>query len=44
MIPSSAIFDQPTMEQLLTYDPVVADSRLFFSFLDWSLVSQCEAQ
>ena len=44
MIPSSAIFDQPTMEQLLTYDPVVADYRLFFSFLDWSLVSQWEAQ
>src|SRR6266536_5777661 len=43
MIPSSAIFDQPTMEHLLTYDPVVVDYRLFFSFLDWSLVSQGEA-
>jgi hypothetical protein len=44
MIPSSAIFDQPTMENLLTYDPVVVDYRLFFSFLDWSLVSQWEEQ
>lgn len=43
MIPSSAIFDQPTMEHLLTYDPVVVDYRLFFSSLDWSLVSQWEA-
>jgi len=42
MIPSSAIFDQPTMENLLAYDPVVVDYRLFFSFLDWSLVSQWE--
>ena len=31
------------MEHLLTYDPVVVDYRLFFSFLDWSLVSQGEA-
>src|SRR6266571_3581114 len=40
MIPTSDIFDQSTITQLLTYDPVVADYRAFFSLFDWSLVEQ----
>jgi hypothetical protein len=33
MIPSSTVFDQPTMTQLLTHDPVVAGSHALFSLL-----------
>jgi hypothetical protein len=44
MIPSSALFDQCVMHQLLDVDPVVQDSRTFFSLLDWSLVDQWQAQ
>ncbi len=40
MIPTSAVFDQSTMQHLLDYDPVVQDYRAFFSFLNWSLVEQ----
>src|SRR5256885_8960810 len=44
MIPSSAIFDQAVMQQLLDVDPVVQDYRAFFSLLDWSLVDQWQAE
>jgi hypothetical protein len=44
MIPSSAVFDQPTMTHLLTHDPVVAAYRALFSLFDWSLVEQWQAQ
>ena len=44
MIPSSDIFDQPTMMQLLTHDPVVAAYRALFCLVDWSLVEQWQAQ
>jgi len=40
MIPTSAVFDQSTMQHLLDCDPVVQDYRAFFSLLDWSLVEQ----
>jgi hypothetical protein len=40
MIPASHVFDQPTMQHLLEYDPVVADYRGFFSLFDWSQVEQ----
>ncbi len=43
MIPSSAIFDQFVMQQLLDVDPVVQDYRAFFSALDWTLVDQWHA-
>ena len=42
MIPSSPLFDQSVIQQLLDVDPVVADYRAFFSFLDWSLVEHWE--
>jgi hypothetical protein len=44
MIPSSALFDQSVMQQLLDVDPVVQDYRTFFSLLDWPLVDQWQAQ
>lgn len=44
MIPASTVFDQSTMAALLDHDPVVADSRAFFSSLDWSIVEQWESQ
>jgi hypothetical protein len=44
IIPSSQIFDQPTLTALLEYDPVVQDYRTFFSLLDWSVVEQWQAQ
>jgi len=44
MIPSSAVFDQPTMTALLSHDPLVAEYRTFFSFLDWTVVEQWQAQ
>ncbi len=43
MIPSSALFDQSLIQQLLDLDPVVAGYRTFFSHIDWSLVEQWEA-
>lgn len=43
MIPVSAVFDQPTLTALLAHDPVVADYRVFFASLDWSLVEHWEA-
>jgi hypothetical protein len=44
MIPSSLVFDQSTMAQLLTHDPVVAAYRAVFSLFDWSLVERWQAQ
>ncbi len=44
MIPSSHIFDQSTMMQLLIHDPVVAEYRALFSLFDWSLVEQWQEQ
>ncbi len=44
MIPSSVIFDQPTLTALLEHDPIVQESRAFFSLLDWSVVEQWQSQ
>jgi hypothetical protein len=44
MIPTSSVFDQSVMTAMLDHDPVVAQYRAFFSFLDWSLVEHFEAQ
>ena len=44
MIPASHLFDQSTLTMLLENDPVVADYRSFFSFLDWSVVEQWKEQ
>ena len=44
MIPASHLFDQSTLTTILENDPVVADYRSFFSFLDWSVVDQWQAQ
>ncbi len=44
MIPTSSLFDQPTLTALLASDPLIADYRTFFSFLDWSVVDRWEAQ
>src|SRR6266516_352805 len=44
MVPSSALFDQSVLQQLLDVDPVVLDYRTFFASLDWSLVDQWQAQ
>ena len=44
MIPTSDLFDQSTMAALLEHDPLVVDSRFFFSLLDWSVVEQWQEQ
>jgi hypothetical protein len=44
MIPSSDLFDQSVVTQLLDRDPVVQDYRAFFSLLDWAVVEQWQAQ
>lgn len=44
MIPASTLFDQSTMTALLDHDPFIADSRVFFALLDWSVISQWEQQ
>jgi hypothetical protein len=44
MIPSSHLFDQPTMTALLEHDPLVADYRAFFASLDWSVVERWQTQ
>ena len=44
MIPTSPVFDQSTMMNLLAYDPVVSDYRAFFSLFDWSLVEHWQEQ
>src|SRR2546421_7223733 len=44
MIPSSALFDQSVLQQLLDVDPLVQDYRTFFACLDWSRVEQWQAQ
>ena len=43
MIPTSSLFDQSVLEQLLDVDPVVQDYRSFFADLDWSLVARWQA-
>lgn len=44
MIPSSTLFDQSVLTQLLEHDPVVQEYRAFFSLLDWSLVERWEVE
>ena len=44
MIPASPVFDQSTLSAMLDADPVVAEYRTFFSFLDWSLVQDWQAE
>ncbi len=44
MIPASMTFDQSTLTALLEHDPLVADYRAFFAWLDWSLVDQWQAR
>jgi hypothetical protein len=44
MIPTSALFDQPTLLALLEHDPMVQDYRDFFSTLDWSPVEHWQTQ
>ena len=38
MIPSSTVFDEAVMAQLLTHDPLVQEYRTFFALFDWSVV------
>jgi Transposase DDE domain len=40
MIPASHRYDQTTLAQMIEDDPVVADSRSFFSLFDWSIVER----
>ncbi len=44
MIPSSALFDQTTMAQLMAHDPVVVKYRDLFALFDWSVVDRWQAQ
>ena len=44
MIPSSHLFNQPTMTALLDVDPLVTDYRAFFGLFDWSVVARWQAQ
>jgi hypothetical protein len=44
MIPSSHVFDQSTMTQLLEHDPVVGAYRALFSLFNWSLVEHWQEQ
>src|SRR5437763_1840805 len=44
MIPSSDLFDHSVMTALLDHDPVVEQYRAFFSFFDWSVVDDWQAQ
>lgn len=44
MIPSSTVFDESVMTQLLTHDPLVQEYRFFFALFDWSVVEDWEAQ
>src|SRR5947209_6576708 len=44
MIPASTVFDQSTMSAMLDSDPVVAEYRTFFSFFEWSLVQDWQAE
>ncbi|HET9922296.1 MAG TPA: hypothetical protein VFQ30_20865 [Ktedonobacteraceae bacterium] len=44
MIPSSHLFDQSTLAALLAHDPVVAEYRVFFASLDWSVVEAWQAR
>src|SRR5258708_3153349 len=44
MIPTSALFDQPTLLALLKHDPMVQDYRAFFSTFDWSPVEHWQTQ
>jgi hypothetical protein len=40
IIPTSLVFDQQTLAQMLEYDPVVQYYREFFALLDWSVVPE----
>ncbi|GHO63228.1 hypothetical protein KSC_021200 [Ktedonobacter sp. SOSP1-52] len=44
MIPSSSLYDQSTMTNMLSTDPLIKEYRAFFSLLDWSTVEQWQAQ
>jgi hypothetical protein len=44
MIPTSFLFDQSTLLNILESDEVVADYRALFSLFDWSIVERWEAQ
>lgn len=44
MIPSSCVFDQSTLTALLEHDPVVAEYRVFFASLDWSVLEAWQAR
>lgn len=39
MISASVLFDQSTLTLLLDHDPVIQRYRTFFSFFDWTVVS-----
>lgn len=43
MIPASHLFDQSIIAALLDADPLVTDSRAFFSCFDWSVVERWQA-
>ena len=40
IIPSSLVFDQTTMTQLLEHDPLVQRVRAFFALFDWSVIAE----
>src|SRR2546430_2713938 len=40
IIPTSLVFDQQTLAQMVEYDPVVQYYREFFALLDWSVVPE----
>jgi hypothetical protein len=44
MIPSSVLFDQSTLAQLLEHDRLVQDYRAFFALLGWQVVDDWQAQ
>ena len=44
MIPSSVVFEQAVMAQLLTHDPLVQEYRSFFTLFDWFVIEDWEAQ
>lgn len=44
MIPSSDLFDQSMISALLDHDPLIAEYRAFFSWFDWSVVDDWQAQ
>src|SRR5689334_6522902 len=38
MIPSSTLFDQPTLTSMLDHDPLIQHYRAVFALFDWSVV------